>query len=157
VQFVVAVDSLQKRLQTLKDKKDWDNLVSLCTAAQTKIGPRLTPSQRSFVEDTLAEARKQQRIADEQRVSALVTKLLTGDEAAKQAATKDLTAMNQRAVTPLLNALRNSLQSDTPDPAAEKTLLDLLSALSPQLKGYDLAAPATERLKVLEGWLRSRE
>ncbi len=156
-QFVVACESLQKRLTTLKEKKDWDNLVNLCMATKTKLGPRLTPTQRFFVEDTFVEARKQQRMADEARVSALVPKLLTGDEVARLAATKDLTAMNQRAVAPLIGSLKVIVQSDTPDPTAEKTLLDLLSSLSPQLKGYDLASSVTDRLKTIESWLKTSE
>ena len=153
-QFVAAVAALQKRLGALKVKKDWDALVRLAGAAGDRLAPRLSGPRSKAIEATLAHARQQQRSADRQRVSEVVTRLTGPDEAARTVAREQLIAMKDRAVEPLVAELRKAISAGTPDPEAEKALLAVIATVAPRLKGYDPKAPQAEKVKVLDGWLQ---
>jgi len=153
-QFAAAVSALQKRLDALKAQKGWDRLVRLARAAQERLATRLGEAQRRAIEQALQEALAQQRLADRQRVSELVARLTGADEPARQAAAKGLADMKARAVPHLVAELRRTVSAGKPDAAAEKAILDVLTALAPELKGYNPEAPQDDKIKTLDGWLK---
>jgi len=151
-QFAAAAAALLKQLEALKAKKDWDRLVALAGAAQQRLSKRLAPAQQQALEATLEQAREQQRLADRQRVSELLVRLTGPDEPARADAGKELAAMKDRAVKPLVDELRRAVSAEKPNPAAEQAILEVLKVLAPQLKGYDPKADPAEKVKVLDGW-----
>lgn len=153
-QFAVAVKALQSRLAALKLKKDADAMVRLASAAVGQLGPRLSAADKQALTATLGEAQARQREADRQRVSALVARLTGADKAAAAAAGKELTAMGNRAVKPLLAELKAAVPAPDAKPEAEKAILTLLASLAPKLTGYDPAAPPADRIKKIDAWLK---
>jgi len=153
-QFRAAVELLQKRLEALKGERDWDNLMRLAGEVRKRLSDRLEASARQGLEALMAEARAEQRQADRQRVEALVARLAGADESARSAVVKELAAMKDRAVGPLVEQLRKLVSAAPPNPVAEKAILSVLSGLAPQLSGYDPSAPPAERLKVLDAWAK---
>jgi hypothetical protein len=149
-----AIGAMLKRMEALKTKKDWDALARLGGEAATKLASQLSAPQTQAVAALLEEARKQQAAADPERVKALLARLGGADEADRAAAGKELLAMKARAVTPLCAELKNMLAADKPDPGMEKSILDLLGSLAPQLKGYDLKAAMPDRTKCVDGWIK---
>ena len=153
-QFAAAVKALQSRLGALKLKKDADAIVRLASAAVTQLGSRLSAADRQALAATLREAQARQREADRQRVSALAARLTGADKADAAAAGKELTAMGDRAVRHLLAELKAAVAAESPKPEAEKAILKLLASLAPKLTGYDPKAPAADRIKRIETWLK---
>ena len=151
--FLSAWQALQNRLETLKPRKEWDSALRLAETATQKLAPRLNESQRKGLETLIREARTQQAAVDRQRVSALVGRLVGTDQAARTEAAKDLTGMKNRAIGPLVLELKTAVKAETPNAAAEKAILEVLSGLAPQLKGYDPKASPAEKAEVLDGWL----
>ena len=153
--FAAAYKAYAARLEALRTKKDWDNLVRLASAGVAKLAPRLTGATASkALSDTLAEARTKQRLADRQKVSALLAGLLGSDEPARATATQQLLAMKSRATLPLAEELRKIVAAETPDANAEAAVLKVLTQLDPKLTGYDATAPAATRLAVIDAWLK---
>ncbi len=153
-QFESAMASLQKRLDALNAAKNWDAVVRLAAGALARLADRLNEPQKKAIEKALSYGRAQQSLADRQRVATLVVRLTGADEAAGQAAARELATMKDRATGPLIEQLRKIISSEKPDPAAEKRILDVLSTLAPQLKGYDPGADPAERIKTLDEWIR---
>lgn len=154
-QFAWAVAALQKHLDTLTVSKDWDALVRLAGSALQRLTDRLKAPQKEAIEKALIHGRAQQSLADRQRVATLVVRLTGADQAASQAAARELATMKDRATGPLIEQLRKTISSEKPDPVAEKSILGVLSTLAPQLKGYDPQAGPAERLKTLDEWIKS--
>lgn len=155
-QFASAIASLQKRLDALNAAKNWDAVVRLAGSALARLADRLNEPQKKAIEKALSYGRAQQSLADRQRVATLVVRLTGADETAGQAAARELATMKDRATGPLIEQLRKTISSEKPDPAAEKRILDVLSTLAPQLKGYDPGADPAERIKTLDEWIKDR-
>ncbi len=154
-QFASATAALQKRLDALSAAKDFDAVVRLAGSALKRLGDRLNAPQKKVIEKALAQGQAQQRLADRQRVATLVARLTGADDPARQAAARELATMKERAVEPLIEQLRKTISSEKPDPAVEKAILKIISALAPELKGYDPKSDAAERLKTLDEWIRN--
>ncbi len=155
-QFNAAIAALQERLNALSSEKDWDAVVRLAAAALQQLPKHLSKPQREALIEILRKAKVRQQLADRQRVETLVVRLTGADETAGQAAARELATMKERAVRPLIEQLRKIISSEKPDPAAEKSILAVLSTLAPQLKGYDPKADPAERLKTLDEWIKER-
>lgn len=153
-QFAAAAAALLKRLEDLKARKDWDASVRLGEAAHDRLAKRLPAPQREALEAALSHARQQRQVADRQRVAELAARLTSTDATARAAAGKELLAMKDRAAAPLVAELRKAIAAEKPHPDAEKAITAVISALAPQLKGYDPQAPQAERIKTLDGWLK---
>ncbi len=153
-QFAAAVDALTRRVNALKADKEWDSLVRLGRAAEQRLAKRLDDARRKWLAESLREGAQQQQLEDRQRVAGLIQRLAGADEAARHAARKELTDMKARAVAPLVQELRKLLAGENPSQHAEKAILEVLSALAPQLKGYQPEAKVQDRLGTVEGWLK---
>ncbi len=153
-QFNAAIAALQERLAALSAEKDWNAVVRLAGAALQRLPRRLNKQQAKTLSEILRKAEGRQRLIDSQRVSTLVARLSGTDAGAREAAARELAAMKERAVGPLVRQLREKNSSEKPDPAVEKAILKILSTLAPQLKGYDTKAAPAERVKTLDEWLK---
>jgi len=58
------------------------------------------------------------------------------------------------AIPLLVEHLRKTITSKNPDPALEKAIIEALSTLAPNLKGYDTKAPLADKLKIIQKWLK---
>jgi HEAT repeat protein len=148
-----GLDLLVAHLQQLKDKKDPDSFIRLGEATQARLADRLPAEGRQELQTMLDQARQRQRQADDQRIAALTGKLISNDEATRQAAAKELGELKGRAVSPLLEQLHQALLCE--DFAVEKAVLNVLGELAPRVKLYDSQASPQERLRLVEAALQS--
>jgi len=58
------------------------------------------------------------------------------------------------AIPLLVEHLRKTITSKKPDPALEKAIVEALSTLAPNLKGYDRKAALADKIKILQKWLK---
>jgi len=152
-EFAVAMAALNARLASLKSEKKWDALVELASAAWEQLEKRLDESGREALAATYQDALDQRRQADRRRVAELVARMTGTDQSARSTAAAELAGMKDRALAPLVEELRKVISADSPDANAEKAILETLSALAPQLKGYDVSASPAHKVKVLNSWL----
>ncbi len=152
-EFAAALEAMQARIKKLREAKDWDAVIRLAGAAAGQLEKRLDDAQRKALADAMAEASAQRRQADRRRVSDLVARMTGEDKAARDAAGKELIAMNGRAVAPLVAELQVAVVAAPPSPQKEEAIVDLLASLAPELKGYDSEATLADRLKTIKSWL----
>jgi len=151
--FAAALKQLLDRLDELKGQHKHSAVVILAQAAADKLPHRLTAAQRQIMEKLLAEARAAQKAQDREQVAKLLGQLVSADEAVRQGAGTQLQAMGDRATVPLLRELKKALAGDQPNSQAEAAILDIVGRIAPELNGYDPAAPKSDKLKRVDGWL----
>jgi HEAT repeat protein len=153
--FAKAMEHLAARLDELYRREEYSPVVVLAGEAVEQLSKRMTEARRTALADLRQEAAVRRRAADSRRVEELVGQLTAGDDPARQAARAELQAMGARAVPHLLARLRQAVDGDTPDPAAEQAIVNVLEELDPELTGYDPSAPAEQRLETIDTWMRS--
>ncbi len=150
--FAGATKALRARMEILRGKGNWSNMVQLGGEALRLLPKRMTETQRATMEQDVAMARDQMRLADRQRTAALVKQMSAADDAARKAAEAELQTLGDRSVSPLLEELRKIVDSPKSDAEAEKVILAALRLVAPKLTGYDPASTKAERLKRIEAW-----
>ncbi len=153
-EFAVAMAALNARLASLKSENKWDALVELASAAWEQLEKRLDEPRREALAAAYQDALSQRRQADRLRVAELVARMTGTDESARSTAAEELAGMKDRALAPLVEELRKVVSADRPDANAEKAILETLSVLAPQLKGYDLSASPADKANALQAWLK---
>ncbi|MDY6912996.1 MAG: HEAT repeat domain-containing protein [Planctomycetota bacterium] len=158
--FVEALKRLNARLKVLAGELKFSPVILLAQAAIDQLSQRLTVRHRTELEKLLAHSRSEQAAADRRKVAGLVGQLLGAEESARDAAEKQLQAMSDRAVVPLLEEMKKLLadeeKPDADTEKAEKAILALLSQLAPNLTGYDPASARADRIKQIETWLKGQ-
>ena len=155
--FRQALAAFQKRLAALNAVGKFATVALLSQEAVGGLAGRLTADELQRLKSLLTMASARQRQADGVRVEKLLSQMVGGDEAGARTASAELRSMGDRAVEPLLTALKKALVEDKPNAEAERVIIDALSKLAPDLKGYDTKAPQTDRLKRVESWLAARQ
>jgi hypothetical protein len=150
-----ATADLMTHLAGLKDKKEWSPLILLSEQAMERLDKRLTEAEKDRLRGFLSHAQAGQAQADRQRVAKLVGQLIGNDEPAREAARAELQTMGKRAVVPMVEQLKQLLETGSPAPKAEELLLATLRQIAPRLSGYDPSAPKEQRIKRLETWLEN--
>jgi len=150
--FGDAVDRLQQRLEQLIERQRFSAAVLLASEAIKQLPQRLKFEQREVIAGLLATARQGQQQQDRREVGLLTVKLISAEQAVRDAATEKLQAMGQRAVGPLLDELAETIQAEQPDKQMETAILSVLGKIAPKLTGYDPAAAVAEKLAVIESW-----
>ena len=153
--FEAVLAKLNTRLKALTADGRYAPAILTAREVVRQLPTRLTAAQRAALEKLAAEAEAQQLAADTQRVAELARQLLSTDAAVAKAAAGELKAMGDRAVQPLVQELRSLAAGSKPNVPAEKALVAVLVQIAPKLTGYDPAAPKTDRLRLLDGWLKT--
>jgi len=154
--FASALKALTARLKALVSEKRYAPAILLSQGAIENLAERLTDEKQAGLQTTLKNSRQAQRDSDKKRVTQLVDQLTGSDEAASTKASGELQLMATRAVFPLLEILKSSVEDAESDPAVARGILVILKQVAPKLTGYDPQASRDQRIKVIEGWLKAR-
>jgi hypothetical protein len=146
-----------ERLSELKGEKKHTASIMLAEAALKELPHRLTVEQREVMAQFLTDARTARQTEDRREVGKLVGQLTAPDEDARKTAVSKLQTMGTRAVAPLLEELQKCISAEAPDAELEAAIAAALGQVAPDLKGYDPAAPLSERIKLIDTWLKNRE
>lgn len=155
--FDQAVYLLMKRLATLQSAGKYETIQTLAEQVPVRLKDKLPPERLQDVQLALKEARDQQFKADRARVGHLVLQLSTGDDLASKAARTELDGMGKRAVPLLVEHMRTSVTTQPAtanSPTVEKTIVQLLAKLAPDLTGYDPTAAPPDKAKTLDRWMK---
>ena len=152
--FESARKALSARLDALVAEQRYAPAILLADRAVENLIQRLTVEMRKSFQAVLTDAREAQRVADKKRVSQLVGQLTAADESARSKASGELQAMASRAVVPLLEVLKSSIEDKQADPKVAGAIIVVLKQVAPKLTGYDPEASKDQRIKVIEGWLK---
>ena len=155
--FGTARKALADRLDVLIEEQRYAPAILLADRAVESLSRRLTVAERKSFQDALVDAREAQRVADKKIVSQLVGQLTAADEAARSKASGELQVMASRAVVPLLEILKSSVEDTLADPRVTQAIIVVLKQVAPKLTGYDPEAPKDDRIKVIEGWLKKAQ
>ncbi len=161
-----ALQMLLARLETLQKEQKYLVAINLAGGVKKQLADNLTPAQSRTLEDILAASEKNQQALDYQQVEKLLPNLTSADAATRDPgdladvgverdeakATLDL--LGVRAAHPLLEELRKTIKSDTPDAQRENALYELLKPIIPDLGPYDPTAEKTQRLAKVNLWMR---
>ena len=153
--FGEAVGRLTKRLTSLVGEQRYAPVVLLAAEVLRQLPTRLSPQQRTALEQVAADAAAKQLAEDRKRVTQLATQLMATDASAAEAAAGELRTLGERAVKPLVLELKKLASGEKSSPEAEKALLDVLVQIAPKLVGYDIQSPKDDRLARIENWLKS--
>jgi transposase len=149
------MDLLRERLNAVVKEKNWSAAILLSEQAVRQLKDRLDKTQSTALQAVLAEARKNQVIADRKRVAGLVSQLASSDASVRKSAHETLTGMSSRAIGPVLEELDALLQADTPNAELERRLLNVLRQIAPELTGYDPDKSPKARRQVIENWRKT--
>ena len=153
--FAQAAKLLRTRLKELHDKGQFSQVAVIAAAALDQLADRLTDDQRKELGETLSQARAKQAAADRLFVAKTVLQLVSTDPATAREARESLKAAGDRATAPLVDALRKAVTGPKPDPEMEKAILAVLAHIAPKLTGYSPTATPPEKLKCIDGWLKT--
>ena len=155
--FSAARKALSARLVALVGEQRYAPAILLAGRAVESLSQRLTVEERKGFQTVLTDAREKQRVADKKRVSQLVGQLTAADESARSKASGELQVMAWRAVVPLLEVLKSSVEDKQADPRVAQAIIVVLKQVAPKLTGYDPEASKDQRIKVIEGWLKKAQ
>jgi len=155
--FAGAVERLVARLDHLAAQERFNVVVLLATEAMDHLAERLGDRHKASLRKAVEDGKARQLAADRLRVSKLAGQLCSSDEAERKAAADELTGMSDRAVLPLLEALRHAVAVPGADAQAEKAILEVLRKVSPRMTGYDPAAPAAGKTALIDSWMRDSQ
>ena|GEM_PF-1251538 len=152
--FLAARKALSARLAALIAEERYAPAILLADRAVENLSQRLTVEARESFQTALVDAREAQRAADKKKVSQLVGQLTAADESVRSKASGELQVMARRAVVPLLEILKSSVEDKRADPGVVRAIIIVLKQVAPKLTGYDPEASKDQRIKVIEGWLK---
>ena len=155
--FSAALKALSTRLTVLVKEQRYAPAILLADRAVENLSQRLTVEERNSFQTALIDAREAQRGADKKRVSQLVGQLTAADESARSKASGELQVMARRAVVPLLEILKSSVEDKQADPRVAQAIIVVLKQVAPNLTGYDPEASKDQRIKIIEGWLKKAQ
>jgi HEAT repeat protein len=155
--FSVARKALIVRLAALIEEQRYAPAILLADRAVENLSQRLTVEERKSFQTALTDAREAQRVADKKKVSQLVGQLTAADESARSKASGELQVMAKRAVVPLLELLKSSVEDRQADPRVAQAIIVVLKQVAPKLTGYDPEASKDLRIKIIEGWLKKAQ
>jgi HEAT repeat protein len=148
-----AVDMLFGRLATLREAENHLAVIALSDAALTELTDYLAANQRQQLRAMLKAALTAQADIDHDTVVGLLPALLAAEAATRTQASSQLQTMGDRAVRPLVEALRGLLAAEEPDEQLEAAIAEILKQVAPKLGPYDPAAPPAQKRQLVAGWL----
>jgi HEAT repeat protein len=152
-----AVKLFLGRLAALQKEKDYLAVILLATSAETAgltRGYEDSQSLTTAVASLLAKARDKQLVLDREQIKKLLPQLLSSDETSHTEAEARIKAVDRRAVRPLLELLRQTVNRPTVDLRAEEAIFNVLKQVAPDLGQYDTSADKAQRLARIAVWLK---
>ena len=146
---------MEKRLGELTAEGRYAPAIMMGGEVLRQLSERLTAGQKTSFQKLIDDAKVRQLAADRKRVQQLSAQLQAPDATTRGAAAAELKAMGDRAVGPLVGALRSVVMSTPPSPDVEKSIVAILVQIAPKLTGYNLAETKELRLKKIDGWAKS--
>ncbi|MBN1942556.1 MAG: HEAT repeat domain-containing protein [Phycisphaerae bacterium] len=150
-----ALELFLTRLEILQREQKYPAILALAGGAEEQLAESLNEAQLAKLRGLLASARQKQLELDRREVETLLPKLFSADAATHQGAREALQALGVRATQPLLEELRKTVKSATPDAERENALYELLKELLPDLGPYDPAAERVQRLMKIDAWMKN--
>ena len=154
-EFPNVLAKVQKRIGEMMAEDKYAPVIVLGGQMVSQLAGRLSKDQADAITKLVAEAKDRQAAADRTRVEQLAAQLQSTDAAMSKAAAEELKTMGDRAVAPLVEALRKIVAANQSNPVAEKAIVDILVQIAPKLNGYDLAEAKAARLKRIDEWRKS--
>ena len=154
--FATAAEQWMKHLDELAIAGDYSPLIALADRAAELLSDKLTPRQLAAAEALAAEARHLRGEADRARVAQLADGLTSSDPAERDKAARTLKTLGTRAVEPLVRQLRQVVGANPAKPEAEAAIIALLAEIAPQLTDYDTAKASSEKIAIIDGWLKKQ-
>ena len=152
-EFPGVLEKVEKRIGELMADGKYAPAILLAGEVIRQLSSRLSPAQAASFQKILDDAKARQLAVDRARVEQLAAQLQTADATTGKAAAAELKAMGDRAVGPLVEALRTIVAGAQTNPAAEKAIVDILVQIAPKLTGYDLAEAKALKLKRILEWI----
>jgi HEAT repeat protein len=153
-EFPGVLEKVEKRIGELMADGKYAPAILLAGEVIRQLSSRLSPAQVASFQKILDDAKARQLAVDRARVEQLAAQLQSADATTGKAAAAELKAMGDRAVGPLVEALRTIVAGAQPNPAAEKAIVDILVQIAPKLTGYDLAEAKALKLKRIQEWVK---
>jgi len=152
-EFNGVLEKVEKRIGELT--ADGKNAPAILLAGEVirQLSSRLSPERTASFQKLLDDAKVRQLAVDRARVEQLAAQLQSADATTGKAAAAELKAMGDRAVGPLVEALRTIVAGDQPNPPAEKAVVDIIVQIAPKLIGYDVAEAKALKLKRIQEWV----
>jgi hypothetical protein len=151
-EFPGVLEKVEKRIGELMADGKYAPAILLAGEVIRQLSSRLSPAQAASFQKILDDAKARQLAVDRARVEQLAAQLQSADATTGKAAAAELKAMGNRAVGPLVEALRTIVAGAQPNPVAEKAIVDILVQIAPKLTGYDLAEAKALKLKRIDEW-----
>ncbi len=152
-EFPGVLEKVEKRIGELMADGKYAPAIMLAGEVIRQLSSRLSPAQAASFQKILDDAKARQLAVDRARVEQLAAQLQSADATTGKTAAAELKAMGDRAVGPLVEALRTVVAGAQPNPVAEKAIVDILVQIAPKLTGYDLAEAKALRLKRIQEWV----
>jgi HEAT repeat protein len=153
-EFPGVLEKVEKRIGELMADGKYAPAILLAGEVIRQLSSRLSPAQVASFQKILDDAKARQLAVDRARVEQLAAQLQSADATTGKAAAVELKAMGDRAVGPLVEALRTIVAGAQPNPVAEKAIVDILVQIAPKLTGYDLAEAKALKLKRIQEWVK---
>ena len=154
VEFPGVLEKIEKRIGELTADGKFAPAILLAGEVLRQLSSRLSAAQAASFQKLRDDAKARQLAVDRARVEQLAAQLQSADATTGKAAAAELKAMGDRAVGPLVVALRAIVSGQKPNPAAEKAIVDILVQIAPKLTGYDPAEAKAVKLKMIEEWVK---
>jgi len=152
-EFPGVLEKVEKRIGELMADGKYAPAILLAGEVIRQLSSRLSPAQAASFQKILDDAKARQLAVDRARVEQLAAQLQSADATTGKAAAAELKAMGDRAVGPLVEALRTIVAGAQTNPAAEKAIVDILVQIAPKLTGYDPAEAKALKLKRIQEWI----
>ena len=153
--FAEALESLVARLELLRSGGEYESAAVMASTAMDRLAHRLTEEQRSRIAAIEDAARLAQSESDRLEVIRLLSEVASSDEQESKAATTEIIAKGNRAVEPLLIALRVQLSQEDGEMELEGSIVSMLTQIAPELTAYPEDGSRAEKLAFVEQHLSS--
>lgn len=128
--------------------------IAITDGALTKLSDDLNDEQKTALREKMLAAVKTQQNIDRRQVDKLLTDYLGTDTARSADALKQIKAMGDRAIKPLLESLKSAIDGAKANPDQEKALVLLIKQVAPQVGDYDPNEPAAQKIARINDWLK---
>jgi HEAT repeat protein/flagellar biosynthesis/type III secretory pathway protein FliH len=152
-EFPGVLEKIEKRVGELTVEGKFAPAILLAGEVLRQLPSRLSAAQAASFQKLRDDAKARQIAVDRARVEQLAAQLQSADATVGKTAAAEIKAMGDRAVGPLIEALRNTVAAAKPNPLAEKAIVDIIVQIAPKLTGYDPAEAKALKLKRIQEWL----
>ncbi|HNX27378.1 MAG TPA: HEAT repeat domain-containing protein [Phycisphaerae bacterium] len=150
----VAIEHILSWIRSPAADKNLTATITVTDGTLTKLGEDLTDGQKKALRGKMLAAVKTQQVIDRQQVARLLTDYMGTDGVKSADALKQIKAMGDRALKPLLESLKNVIGGEKANPDQEKSIIMLIKQVAPQVGDYDPNEPAAQKITRINDWLK---